>query len=178
MASLDVDPLLIHRLFYPQVPAVMSAKLRRRVSAMPVVSYSTVSDVPPLVAVSCYPSGFTCKLAQRAGSFSLCILDRNHVDAIARLATVSGAKVMDKLADAGLKYVRGSKLDVPIIDGASATLECSLRSKRKLGDHLLLIGEVNAARATGAFTDFWDFAKYSPLLYTGWQGKLTTYPGV
>jgi flavin reductase (DIM6/NTAB) family NADH-FMN oxidoreductase RutF len=174
---MEVEPTLIHRLFYPQVPAVMSAKLGRRVSAMPVVSYSSVSDAPPLVAVSCYPTGFTCRLAQRAGSFSLCILDRDHGDAIARLATVSGAKVRDKLADAGLKYARGTKLNVPIVDGAAASLECSLRSKKKLGDHLMLIGEVEAARATDAFTDFWNFARYRPLLYTGWQGKLTTYPG-
>jgi flavin reductase (DIM6/NTAB) family NADH-FMN oxidoreductase RutF len=173
---MEVNPSLIHRLFYPQVPAVMSVMLGRRISAMPVVSYASVSDAPPLVAVACRPSGFTCKLAQKAGSFSLCILDRDHGDAISRLATVSGAKVKDKLSDAGLKYLRGTRLKVPVIEESVASLECALKSKKKLGDHLLLVGQVMAAHASDSFTEFWDFASYRPLLYTGWRDGLTTYP--
>ena len=174
---MKVDPSLIHRLFYPQVPAVLSAMTGKRVSAMPVVSYTSVSDSPPMVAVSSAPTHFTCKLVLEAGSFSLCILDRDHAGAIARLASVSGAKVEDKLSDAGLKYTKGERLKVPVIQRAAATLECSLASKKRLGDHLLLVGEVRAARASEAFDGFWDFARYRPLLYTGWREGLTTLPG-
>jgi len=176
VVALKVDPSLIHRLFYPQVPAVLSAMSGKRVSAMPVVSYTSVSDAPPMVAVSSVPSHYTCRLVLEAGCFSLCILDRDQAGAIARLASVSGAKVEDKLADAGLKYTRGKKLRVPVINGSAATLECSLAAKRRFGDHLLLVGEVKAARATAAFDGFWDFAKYRPLLYTGWREGLTTLP--
>jgi len=174
---MKVDPSLIHRLFYPQVPAVLSAMSGKRISAMPVVSYISVSDSPPMVAVSSVPSHYTCKLVVEAGCFSLCILDRDQAGAIARLASVSGAKVEDKLADAGLRYTTGEKLKVPVIHGSAATLECSLTAKRRFGDHLLLVGEVEAARATGAFDKFWDFARYRPLLYTGWREGLTTLPG-
>ena len=155
----------------------MSAMHGGRVSAMPVVSYCSVSEVPPLVAVSCNPEGFTCKLAIRAGSFSLCILDSGHAESITRLATVHGTAVKDKLADAGLKYSIGTKLKVPLLDEAAASLECALKSKKKLGDHLLLVGQVRGAHSTRSFTDFWDFHKYRPLLYTGWRGGLTTYAG-
>jgi flavin reductase (DIM6/NTAB) family NADH-FMN oxidoreductase RutF len=155
----------------------MSAKRGKRVSAMPVVSYSSVSDKPPMVAVSCNPLGFTCKLAIGAGSFSLCFLDRGGADAIARLATISGAKVGDKLSEAGLKYALGKALRVPVLDSAVATLECRLKSKHKYGDHVLLVGRVDAAYATDAFGEFWDFSRYAPLLYTGWRDGLTTYPG-
>ena len=174
---MNVAPSLVHRLFYPQVPAVLAAMAGRRVSAMPVVSYTSVSDDPPMVAVSSLPSHYTCRLAVEAGSFSLCVLDRDHAGAIARLASVSGAKVEDKLSDAGLKYSKGEKLKVPVIRGAAAVLECSLAEKRKFGDHLLLVGRVRAARASGAFDGFWDFARYRPLLYTGWREGLTTLPG-
>jgi flavin reductase (DIM6/NTAB) family NADH-FMN oxidoreductase RutF len=174
---LKVDPSLVHRLFYPQVPLVLSAQLRGRVSAMPVVSYASVSDAPPMVAVACYPGGFTCKLVQRAGSFSLSVLDSSHSESIARLATVSGSTVKDKLADASLRHSRGRKLSVPVLEAALATLECRLKSKTKLGDHLLLMGLVEAAYASSAFTDFWDYSKYRPLLYTGWRDGLTAYPG-
>jgi flavin reductase (DIM6/NTAB) family NADH-FMN oxidoreductase RutF len=172
-----VDPSLIHRLFYPQVPAVLSAMEGKRVSAMPVVSYASVSDSPPMVAVSSVPSHYTCKLVLEAGCFSLCILDRDHASAIARLASVSGSKVEDKLADAGLRYTSGEVVKAPLIQGSSAALECTLVAKRRFGDHLLLVGEVKAASASEAFDGFWDFAKYRPLLYTGWRDGLTTLPG-
>ena len=174
---MNVDPSLIHRLFYPQVPAVLSALAGKWVSAMPVVSYTSVSDSPPMVAVSSAPAHYTCKLVQEAGCFSLCILDREHAGAIARLASVSGRKVEDKLLDAGLKYSTGEKAKVPVIKGASATLECSLAAKRRFGDHVLLVGEVRAARAAESFDGFWDFSRYRPLLYTGWREGLTTLPG-
>ena len=143
---------------------------------MPVVSYASVSDSPPLVAVACNPKGFTCKLALKASSFSLCILDRDHANAIARLATKSGTKVKDKLVNAGLTHHPGSKLKVPVIEEAVATLECVLRDRWILGDHVLLVGRVEAASASDAFGDFWDFRKYHPLLYTGWREGLTTLP--
>jgi flavin reductase (DIM6/NTAB) family NADH-FMN oxidoreductase RutF len=144
---------------------------------MPVVSYASVSDAPPMVAVACNPGGFTCKLALSAGSFSLSLLDRGHLKALARLATVSGAKVRDKLADAGLEHDDGAALKVPVIGGSHATLECKLKFTRKTGDHILLVAEVRAARSTGAFTDSWDYAKYAPILYTGWKDGMSTYPG-
>lgn len=154
----------------------MSAEYGGRISAMPVVSYASISDKPPLVAVACSPFGFTCKLALRAKAFSLSILDRTHREAISSLATVSGMKVNDKLKAAGLDHTSGKSLKVPVIRDSLATLECKLGSKRKFGDHLLLVGEVRAAYASEAFTDFWDFSRYRPLLYSGWREGLTTYP--
>ena len=174
---MNVNLSLIHRLFYPQVPLVMSVQYRGRVSAMPVVSYASVSDSPPMVAVACNPEGFTCKLAQKAGSFSLTLLGRDSIAAFARLATASGSKTRDKLADAGLRHGVGEKLRVPVIEGAFATLECRLTSAKKTGDHLLLVARVAAGRSTGAFTDFWDYSLYRPLLYTGWKDGMTTLPG-
>jgi flavin reductase (DIM6/NTAB) family NADH-FMN oxidoreductase RutF len=144
---------------------------------MPVVSYASVSDSPPLVSVACNPKSFTCKLVLKASSFSLCILDRDHANAIAKLAMTSGSKVKDKLLDAGLKHHLGSKLKVPVIRGAEATLECALRDRWTLGDHTLLVGQVEGASASDAFDDFWDFRKYHPLLYTGWKEGLTTLLG-
>jgi flavin reductase (DIM6/NTAB) family NADH-FMN oxidoreductase RutF len=143
---------------------------------MPVVSYASVSDSPPLVAVACNSKSFTCELALKASSFSLCILDRDHANAIAKLATTSGSKVKDKLLDAGLKHRPGSKLKVPVIRGADATLECTLKDHWTLGNHTLLVGQVEAASASDSFDDFWDFQKYHPLLYTGWREGLTTLP--
>lgn len=144
---------------------------------MPVVSYASVSGRPRLVAVGCNPASFTTKLAIRARAFSLSLLDKSSIAAFERLATTSGAKVEDKLAAAGLPHKMGVALPVPVIDGAEATLECRMESKLKLGDHVLLVGRVQAAYASAAFSDFWDFAKYRPILYTGWRDGMSTFPG-
>jgi flavin reductase (DIM6/NTAB) family NADH-FMN oxidoreductase RutF len=153
----------------------MAAQSGGRVSAMPVVSYLSVSDKPPMVGVACMPRGFTCKLALGARAFSLSVLDKAHAGAMAKLATVSGAKVKDKLAEVGLAQVQGTKAGAPVLKDAVATVECTLRSSLKMGDHLLLIGRVVAAHASDAFSDSWDYAKYSPILYAGWKGGLSLY---
>jgi flavin reductase (DIM6/NTAB) family NADH-FMN oxidoreductase RutF len=174
---MKVDAKLVHRLFYPQVPALLAARHRGRVSAMPVVSYASVSDSPPMVAVGCNPESFTCKLAVEAGSFSLSVLGRDGVRALEKLATTHGSEVKDKLAAAGLAHRKGRALGAPVVAGAVATLECKVRSKARLGDHVLLVGEVKAASASEAFSDFWDFRRYRPILYAGWRGGLKTYDG-
>lgn len=177
MVQLKVDPSLLHRLFYPQVPAVLAAQYRGRVSAMPVVSYASVSTTPPLLALACNPGSYTCKLALRSRTFSLNLLGKDETTKLDRLATTHGGEVKDKLAAAGLAHKRGAALNVPAIVGAWATVECSLKSNQRLGDHVLLVGQVRAAYATDAFSDFWDFRKYKPILYTGWKDGMTVFQG-
>jgi flavin reductase (DIM6/NTAB) family NADH-FMN oxidoreductase RutF len=142
---------------------------------MPVVSYASVSALPPLIVVACDPAAYTLKLVLACRAFSLCLLDRHQVQAMERLATTSGRDIADKLSEAGLDHTTGKKLKVPVIRGAEATLECQLHSKRRLGDHILLVGLVKACYASGKFSDFWDFKAYRPVLYTGWRGGMTTY---
>jgi len=172
---MDIDFKLIHRLFYPQVPAVLSATYLGRTSAMPVVSYASVSDSPPLVVIGCNPDAFTCKLALKAKTFSLSLVSSPQLKSVERLAQVRGSAVKDKLLKVGLRHHRGTKLPVPVLAKAEATLECRLQRSIKTGDHLLLVGRVIAAHASSSFSDFWDFGRYSPILYTGWKRGMTTY---
>ena len=174
---MDVKTSMVHRLFYPQVPLVLSASSGGRVSAMPVVSYASVSEKPSLVAVSCNPQSYTCKLAVKGRAFSLCLLDADRTDDVAKLATISGRGSVDKLKDAGIRYSPGPELGLPILDGSEASMELRLKSKLPIGDHLLLLGLIVSAVASDAFGDYWDFRQYSPILYAGWRDGLTTYSG-
>jgi flavin reductase (DIM6/NTAB) family NADH-FMN oxidoreductase RutF len=142
---------------------------------MPVVSYTSVSDVPSLVAVSCAPSAFTYRVIAKSRLFSLCFVGRDQTRAVEFLATHSGRGTSDKLADSGLSHRRGKKLDVPVVKESVASLECSLWGKRRLGDHVMIVGKVEAAEASADFAEYWRFKKYRPILYTGWQGRLTTF---
>lgn len=170
-----VDPSKIHRFFYPGVPAVLCASHRGRVSAMPVISCAALSEVPSLVGVSCNPQAFTYLLVSRSRLFSLCFLDRSRTWVIEFLATHSGRDSQNKLTDAGLAHRKGRMLDVPVIQDAAAFLECTLWAEKKFGDHVLIVGKVEAARASEDFKDYWRFKTYHPILYAGWRGRLTTF---
>lgn len=171
----ELDLSKVHRLFYPDVPAILCASDLGRVSAMPVVSYTSLSEAPALLGVSCSPDAFTYRLITRSRLFSLCLVDRDQVQAIEFLASHSGRNSRDKLADSGLSHRRGSKLDVPVVLESVASLECSLMTRKRLGDHVLIVGKVEAAHVSGDFNGYWRFRSYKPVLYTGWQGHLTTF---
>jgi len=142
---------------------------------MPVVSYASVSASPPLLVVACDPASFTLGLALKSRAFSLCLLDRRRIMAMQRLASSSGRNIANKLKRSGLSQKAGAVLDVPVVKGAEATLECHLQSKTRIGDHVLLVGLVKACYSTDKFSEFWDFKRYTPVLYTGWREGMTTY---
>ena len=170
-----VNPSIAHRLFYPGVAAVLAARSGKTVAAMPVVSYSALSTRPPLFGVSCSADSFTLGIASASKAFSLCLLGEEHAESIASLASNSGKKGADKLAAVGLKHRKGPRLGAPIVLGTAAALECSLQRSLTLGDHVLLVGRIEAALATSDFRGYWRFESYHPLLYTGWQGGLSLY---
>lgn len=173
-----VRPSLAHRLFYPGVAAVLSARSGKTVAAMPVVSYSALSENPPIFGVSCAKDSFTLKTSLAAKAFSICLLDEVHVRALSELASRTGKEGEDKLAGAGLRHRNGSKIDAPIIAGSVAALECSLIRALRTGDHVLLLGKIESAMADPDFQDYWSFRSYSPMLYSGWEGGMRLYEPV
>jgi flavin reductase (DIM6/NTAB) family NADH-FMN oxidoreductase RutF len=164
-----VDPSKTYRLLYPSVPAIVCCNDRGLIYAMPVVSIMSVSGNPPLVAVASSPSHMTHQAIVNVRTFSLCWLDSSQLKAIEILGTTPHSAV-DKLHSAGLRHSRGRRLDVPIIEGAVASLECSLYVRQALGDHEMLVGKVQAAAASDDFQEYWRFESYTPVLYAGIQG--------
>jgi flavin reductase (DIM6/NTAB) family NADH-FMN oxidoreductase RutF len=162
-----VERSKVYRLLYPVVPAVVAASHEGRVAAMPVVSLVSLSNDPPLIGFSSSPSHATYTTVVQAGRFSVSWLDRRFAKAVIKLGTSSGSKGSDKLKAAGLHHRPGGSLGTPVIDEASATLECRFSSSQKIGDHNLVIGEVKSAEAIDDFEDYWAFIKYRPVLYSG-----------
>jgi len=170
-----VDLSKVYRLLYPAVPAIISCSDRGMIYAMPVVSIIALSNSPPLVGVASTPSHATHQAIVNVRSFSLSWVDASLVHSLEVLGTTPHAAV-DKLQTAGLKHSRGKSLDVPIVEGAVAALECVLYAKQTLGDHVLLVGKVHAAWASEDFQEYWKFEKYQPVLYNGIQeGSFKTY---
>jgi flavin reductase (DIM6/NTAB) family NADH-FMN oxidoreductase RutF len=170
-----VDPSKVYRLLYPAVPAILSCNDRGLVYAMPVVSIISLSNNPPLVGVASSPQHSTHQAIASVKSFSLCWVDASLVRSLEVLGTTPRVGA-DKLQSAGLKHARGRVLDVPIVEGAVAAVECSLYARQALGDHELLVGKVQDARASEDFQEYWRFQSYNPVLYAGIQeGALKTY---
>jgi len=168
-----VEPSKVYRLLYPSVPAVVACYDGGRVYAMPAVSVVSLSNDPPLIGVSFSREHATYKAILRAGKFSVSWLGLEKVDAVEYLGKAQAVK--DKLKGAGLRHAKGRVLDVPVIDGSAAVLECSLSARCPFGDHELLVGKVKEARASGDFRDYWRFEEYKPILYAGSPERFRTY---
>jgi flavin reductase (DIM6/NTAB) family NADH-FMN oxidoreductase RutF len=170
-----IDPALAHRLFYPGVAAVLAARWGTTVAAMPVISYTSLSEKPPIFGVSCSKDSFTLRIVSASKAFSICLLEDKGVGSATRLASRKGRMGADKLMEAGFKHRKGIASGSPIIVGSAAALECSLQRKVRIGDHVLLVGRIMSARAAGDFRKYWRFRSYHPMLYAGWQGGMSLY---
>src|SRR5271169_1877703 len=163
-----VDPSKAYRLLYPAVPAILSCSDRGLVYAMPVVSIISLSNSPPLIGVSSSPKHATHQAIAKVRCFSLSWVDAKLAHSLEVLGTTPLVGV-DKLQSAGLRHTTGKSLDVPIVEGAVASLECTLYARQTLGDHELLVGKVQDARASEDFQEYWRFQTYNPVLYAGIQ---------
>jgi flavin reductase (DIM6/NTAB) family NADH-FMN oxidoreductase RutF len=143
--------------------------------AMPVVSVISLSGNPPLIGISSSPEHSTHEAIVNARCFSVSWVDASLMRSLEVLGTTPH-RAGDKLKTAGLRHTRGRTLDVPIIEGSVASLKCSLYARQALGDHELLVGKIQDARAVEDFQEYWRFKTYSPVLYTGMQdGSFKTY---
>jgi flavin reductase (DIM6/NTAB) family NADH-FMN oxidoreductase RutF len=167
MAWKRVDPKKIHRLFYPQVPVVVTVEWSGRLGALPAIWCVPLSFTPPLVGAAVAPDHETCKMILKTRDFGINWLEFAYADRVGRLGEISGKGRANKLSVVGLTAIRGSKTGQPLIKEASAAIECQLKERHRFGTHDLLVGKVAAGYAVEAFKDYWNFSKYEPLLYAG-----------
>jgi len=163
----DVDPAKVHRLFYPQVPLVVTVEHTRRIGAMPAIWCMPSSFNPPLIGVSVAPEHETYKMILEAQAFAINWLEYSYAEQVGELGETSGREYVNKLSTVGLTTIKGSKTSQPLIQEASAALECRLRERVRTGMHELIVGEVAGAYASENFGEYWDFSKYDPLFYAG-----------
>lgn len=118
------------------------------------------------------PEHETYRIITGARAFGMNWVDFSYATQVAELGETSARALKNKLAAAGFTVTKGEKTSQPLIQEASAVLECQLTETHHTGSHEFLIGKVVAAFANAGFHDYWDFSKYNPLLYAGTvQGK-------
>ncbi len=128
---------------YPASIAVVLAKGKEKINAMPAAWHMPVSFKPPLYAVSISPKRYTHKIITEVRNFSLNFLTFASIEIIHKLGHTSGAE-FDKLEYFDIKTEKSLKISSPIISLAFAAYECTLFDFKTYGDHTIFIGEIVA----------------------------------
>ena len=102
-----------------------------------VSAFMSLSLDPPLVLASLSASARTALAAQASGGFAAHIVGARHCDIAMRFAS-SNPNKFD-----GLRHHLSAQ-GAPVIDDFDISLECSLYAEHPGGDHVILIGLVEA----------------------------------
>jgi 3-hydroxy-9,10-secoandrosta-1,3,5(10)-triene-9,17-dione monooxygenase reductase component len=126
-------------------------------------SFSSLSLDPPLVSFSVARGSASWPRIARAGAFCVSVLAADQL-AACRAFAVSGATGADKFA--GLDWSPAPGSGAPRLAGALAWVDCAIQAVHTGGDHLIVVGRVQAL-AVGR-------EEAGPLLfYRGGFGELT-----
>jgi flavin reductase (DIM6/NTAB) family NADH-FMN oxidoreductase RutF len=124
---------------------------------------TSVSLAPPLVLVCVSRRAQSYAALAEAGRFAVNILAQGQEALSRRFAT--SAPGSEKFEGVGY---RAGALGMPLLDGALAELECTTAHVYPGGDHVILVGQVEAGCSRGA-------AGLEPLLY--YRGKYRRLDG-
>ncbi|WP_435858677.1 flavin reductase family protein [Streptomyces pathocidini] len=110
-------------------------------------SFSSLSLDPPLVAFMVSRTSTTWPRIARAGVFCVNILGAEQ-GGLCRDFAVSGARRPDKFA--GVPYGAAPVTGSPRLEGVPAWIDCSIHAVHTGGDHLVVVGRVEALGADEA----------------------------
>jgi flavin reductase (DIM6/NTAB) family NADH-FMN oxidoreductase RutF len=134
---------------------------------MPAIWCIPLSFNPPLVGVAIAPEHETYRIIMGARAFGINWLDFSHAGQVCELGETSAKSDTNKLSAAGFKTIKGKRTSQPLIQEASAALECRLNETHRTGAHELVVGEAVNAMANSEFVDYGNLSRYNPLLYVG-----------
>jgi len=162
------------RLLHPYCAVLVTARSKGKSNAMAVAWIMPVSINPPLLATSIRAERYTYKLLNESGSFAVNIPSFDKAKEVLMCGRRSGREV-DKFKEANFTIEKGRVTDTPIIKECVAHIECRVANIFKLGDHMLIAGEVCAAYASNeVFDKIYRLDKHRPLLHVGGDIFTTT----
>jgi flavin reductase (DIM6/NTAB) family NADH-FMN oxidoreductase RutF len=106
-------------------------------SGLVVGSFTSISLDPPLVGFFPTKESRTWLRIERAGRFCVNVLSSDQLDLCRRFTGRSDDKF------SGLMH-GSSPSGMPLLDGIMAWIDCSIQRVVELGDHLLVVGRVEA----------------------------------
>ncbi|MDP3765809.1 MAG: flavin reductase family protein [Nanoarchaeota archaeon] len=103
-----------------------------------------VSYEPGLIAVCIMPNDATHANIAKTKEFgvSLCASNQNVVSSISGGSSGKNVDKIEALKEFGVKFFKGKKTNLMLVEGAALNVECKLVKKIKLGTHTMFVGEV------------------------------------
>ncbi|MGW5878728.1 flavin reductase family protein [Nocardiopsis terrae] len=120
---------------------VVTARGSRGPVGLTATSFASVSLDPPLVSFYVAATSRTLPGLHEADGFAVHLLGAGQADLAARFAARTG----DRFASP-TRWSPGAG-GVPLLEGVPAVLVCRGHEERRIGDHLLMVGEVVDARS-------------------------------
>lgn len=143
MRQVSVSQALARR--FPELIALLvTADEEGSPNIMPVCWCMSCSDTPPMMAVAINTKRYTHQLIEEGGQFVLAFPAPGMGPDIWYSGTHSGREEK-KFAHLDLELRAATEVNVPLIVGAVANLECRLVKQMLTGDHTIFVGEIAAA---------------------------------
>jgi len=125
---------------YPMSAIVATAYDGERKAVMSLVWHTPLSFDPPLYGISVSPKRFSHDVILSARAFAVHYFHYDKSDFVEKVGSVSG-KYTDKYKEFSIDFFL-SPLNNPIIKGAFLVLDCYYVKHVVLGDHTLIVGEI------------------------------------
>lgn len=138
---------------FPAGVVVISSVLHKHDHAMTATAFLSVSIEPPLVLISIGADSRMADAIEMSGGYAVSILSRSQQRIADWLAT-PGRPVVNQLSQ--VPHHRGGNGAI-LVDDAVAHFECDTHAIYAAGDHVLILGLVQAVSVSDTMTD--------PLLY-------------
>jgi flavin reductase (DIM6/NTAB) family NADH-FMN oxidoreductase RutF len=174
MDMTDVPLDSFSRILHPYNTVLITASSKGKSNVMAAAWIMPVSINPPILAMSIKAERYTFKLIDESGFFAVNIPSFENEKQVLICGRTSG-KDIDKFKLAKFTTEPGRCIDVPVIKECIAHIECRVINTYKLGDHILVVGEVCAAYAgKEVFGKMYKLDKHRPLLHLGGDTFTTT----
>ena len=127
---------------YPeQVVLAITKSPEGKVNVMAIGWVCIVSDDPPMFLLGIDDPAYTLELIRNSKEFVIAYPSKEMAKETLYFGTVHGHHE-NKGEKSGLKFIPGSKTDVPLLADAVANFECRLVTEYRPGNCPLVVGEV------------------------------------
>lgn len=130
---------------YPEwVVLVVARDGQGKANLMPAGWGMICSGNPPMVCVAIGHSRYTHRCVEETGEFVFAWAGEGQAELVEYAGSHTGAEV-DKFQEFAIPTAPAAVVNVPLLAGAAANLECKLSQAVTTGDHTVFVGEVVAA---------------------------------
>ncbi len=141
----QVNPSEAMQQKFPEwIVMVVSRDANGQANVMPAGWGMICSGSPLYVATAIGYTRYTYKCIHETGEFVFSWAGKGQEELVTQTGTSSGSDI-NKFEEFNIAWSAPAAINVPLLDGAAASLECKLVHEYASGDHAIFVGEVVAA---------------------------------